>query len=375
MVVSSSKKALWVKSGLALSIIFSVLWLKISSADRLPVQGSASVGKPALTVVTTVLQPAKWMLNLTANGSVEAWQEVIVGAEVNGVRIADVRVNVGDQVVKGQLLASLATDAMQANEAESQALLDENEALLADASANVVRTRKLADAGFVSRLQLDQAITGEKTARARLEAQRARHQASSLRLAQQHITAPDFGVISSRSATVGALTQPGAELFRLIRQGRLEWHADLTAEELGQIRKGMKVVLMKAQGGPVQGVVRAIAPALNPKTRYGEVLVDLPENSGLIAGMFVSGAFQLLQQAASVSMLPQSAVVLRNGGAYVLVVGKDSHVHELKVRIGRRHGEQIEIVAGLQPGVPVVETGGAFLVEGDVVRVMARAAG
>ena len=326
-------------------------------------------GKAALTVTTTTLQPAHWMQNLTANGSVVAWQEAVIGAEVTGVRIKELRANVGDKVIKDQVLATLANDTMQASEAEAMAALHESEALLAEAGANAERTRKLAAVGFVSAQQRDQALTNEQSAFARLEVQRARYQASALRLAQQHITAPDEGVISARNATVGTLTQSGAELFRLIRQGRLEWHAELTADELGLIRKGMKVELIAAQGKVVQGVVSALSPSLNPQTRYGQARVSLPADSGLIAGMFTRGSFQLGQQDTPIRVLPQSAVMLRDGAGYVFVVEANSQVKERKIAIGRRYGEQIEVQSGLEAGVPVVVSGGAFLVAGDRVRV------
>lgn len=364
MSLHQSKKTLGVVlilAGAAIAFMFHG-----PSAAKVP----PAAAKPALTVVTTTLNSVQWQQSLRANGSVVAWQEAIIGAEVTGVRIAEIRVNVGDRVRKGQVLATLANDTLAANEAESQAALRENEAILADAVANAARIRKLADSGFVSGQQLDQALTSEKTARARLEMQRARHQNSALRLSQQHITAPDDGVISARGATVGALTQPGAELLRLIRQGRLEWHADVAADELGLIKKGLKVELTTAQGKIVQGVVRAISPAINPQTRYGQVLVDLPANPELVAGMFMGGDLLLGDSGAMV--LPQSAVMLRDNSAYVFVLGVDSRVAAKKVTTGRRQGRQIEITSGLETGVKVVESGGAFLVEGDQVRVMVK---
>lgn len=366
----SVNKGRWLKPGVITAILLGVLFWKIfpfvSAADS---TSSPAVSKPALTVATTTLQAAQWNQSLTANGSVAAWQEAVIGAEVSGVRIAEVQAGVGDWVAKGQVLASLQIDSAQANEAETQALLQENEALLAEASANAERMRKLRDVGFISAQQADQAINNQKAARARLEAQRARHDASALRLSQVTIRSPDAGVISARAATVGTLTQPGMELFRLIRQGRLEWHAELTGEELVLIRPGMKVELISTQGRTVQGQVRAIAPALNPQTRYGQVLVDLPANSGIVAGMFARGTFQLGQEAAPQWVLPQSAVVLHNGAAYVFSIDGQSRVRERKVRVGARRGDQIEVIAGLEQGIPVVESGGAFLVEGDVVRV------
>lgn len=327
------------------------------------VSAALPVNRPALTVTVTHPQSLRWQHSLRANGSLVAWQEAVIGSEVSGVRINDVRVSVGDQVVKGQVLATLANDTLRANEAEAVAALKESEAVWLDVSSNAARTRKLAASGFVSAQQLDQALTNEKTAKARLDMQRARRDVSAQRLSQQSITAPDSGVISARAATVGALAQPGAELFRLIRQGRLEWHADVTADELGRVKKGMKVVL--AQG--VQGSVRAISPAINPQTRYGQVLVDLPASAELVSGMFLSGDIMLGEQMAWV--LPQSAVLQRDNAAYVFVVGADSRVAAQKVMTGRRQGTLIEIESGIKPDVRVVESGGAFLVEGDVVRV------
>lgn len=364
MSLLKSNKARWVIVSLAL---FSGVAIYHSSAAEKVVPKTAS-GKPALTVTTTVLKPVQWQQSLSANGSVVAWQEAIIGSEIAGVRIADVRVNVGDQVAKGQVLATLSNDTLQANEAESQAALRESEAVYADTAANAARMKKIADSGFISAQQAGQAITAENTARAKLDVQRARLKASAQRLSQQYITAPDSGVISARSATVGAITS--GELFRMIRQGRLEWHAEVTADELGLIRKGMKVELATAQGNIVLGVVRAISPAINPQTRYGQVLVELPGNSGLVAGMFAKG--RLLMGAHQAMVLPQSAVMLRDNAAYVLAVGADLHVRQQKVATGRRQDSQIEITDGLEPGVAVVETGGAFLVEGDQVRVAAK---
>jgi RND family efflux transporter MFP subunit len=320
----------------------------------------------------TTLQPAKWAQSLSANGSVVAWQEAVISSEVTGIRIAEVRANVGDPIRKGQVLATLASDTVAANVAEVQAALKESEAVLAEASAQAARSSKLREAGFVSAQQLEQALTSENTARARMETQRARYEAGKLRLAQLDIRASDDGVISARSATVGTLAQPGMELFRLIRQGRLEWHADITADELGLIRQGMRVELMSPQGQLVRGVVRAIAPAINPQTRYGQVRVELPPRSGLVAGMFARGTFQLGKQNGGQRVLPQSAVIMRGGAAYVFVVGPDGRVQERKISTGQRYGEQVEVIGGLEQNERVVESGGAFLVDGDTVKVAAR---
>jgi multidrug efflux pump subunit AcrA (membrane-fusion protein) len=189
---------------------------------------------------------------------------------------------------------------------------------------------------------------------------------------QGRVIAPDDGVISAASASVGSTVQPGAELFRLIRKGRLEWRAELTADELMLLRKGMSAEIAVGEGRAIKGRVRAISPAVDPQTRYGHALVDLPSDAGLIAGLFARGEITLGDGRMVARTLPQSAVVQRDGAAYVYVIGADGRVQERKVVIGQRSGERIEIVSGLEPGESVVESGGAFLTDGDVVHVTAQ---
>ncbi|HET7833515.1 MAG TPA: efflux RND transporter periplasmic adaptor subunit [Gallionella sp.] len=344
-------------------------WLLPSNGKGAAETVAKPTAKAALTVRAVQLAPAQWAQTLAANGSVVAWQEAVIGAELSGLRIAEVKVNVGDRVRRGDLLATLAADTQQATAAESRAALAESEAQLAEAIANAERARKLRASGFISEQQVIQATTVEQAARARVEVRRAKLQADTLRVAQARIVAPDAGILSVSNATVGTLTQPGAELFRLIRQGRLEWRAELTADELARVRKGMAVELSLAEGRIVHGKVRAVAPAVDAKTRYGQVLVELPDNAGLVAGQFTRGMIRLGEGKVSAQTLPQSAVVLRDGAAYVFVITPDSKVQERKVVTGARLADRVEITSGLSTDTPVVETGGAFLADGDVVRV------
>src|SRR5262249_52519960 len=160
------------------------------------------------------------------------WQEAIVGAEANGLRIAAVHVNVGDVVRKGQVLATFAPETVQAELAQIRAGVAEAEAAAADAIANAERAKSLAASGALAEQQINQYLTSAQTAQARLEAQRAAAKVHQVRLAQTQVLAPDDGVISARSATQGAVVPSGTELFRLIRGGRLEWRAEVTSTEL-----------------------------------------------------------------------------------------------------------------------------------------------
>ena len=197
--------------------------------------------KPALSVATTTAVPAEWPIRLTAGGNVTAWQEASVGAEVGGLRLTDVKVNVGDTVKRGQVLAAFSTTMVEADVAQARAALAETQAALAEAAANAERARQLSQSGAMSAQQVNQLLTAERTAQARMESARAALENQQTRLRQTRLLAPDTGVISARSATVGAVVGAGQELFRLIRDHRLEWRAEVPATELARIKAGQAV--------------------------------------------------------------------------------------------------------------------------------------
>jgi RND family efflux transporter MFP subunit len=356
--------ALATLAALALTTVWSA-----AAADDRP-QGAASApARPSLTVTVSQVQRAELALAITANGNVSAWQEAIVGAESNGWRLGEVRVNVGDVVRRGQVLATFVGDMAQADLAQSKASVAEAEATLAEAEANAQRARDLQASGALSAQQINQYLTAERTAQARLEAARAAAKVQQLRLAQTQVLAPDNGVISSRSATVGAVVAAGQELFRLIRQGRLEWRAEVASSDLARVRPGQSVRVLPAGGEAVIGRVRMVAPTVDAATRNGLVYVDLPASPVVKAGMFARGEFQIGSSGGLT--LPQTAVLLRDGFSYVFKVGADSRVSQAKVTVGRRVGDRIEITGGLEPGSRVVTSGAAFLGDGDTVRVVA----
>ncbi len=308
--MNSDHKRLMLKiAAPGMALLGAAAWLLAGNSHADPAAPAApSVGRPALTVRTTTLREDKWSRTLSANGSIVPWQEAVISAQVQGLRIAEVKVSIGDHVQQGQLLATL----------------DNLVNVGADASRTV----------------------------------------------QGRIVAPDSGIISVANATVGTMPQPGMELFRLIRKGRLEWHADLTADELMLLRRGMPAEITVGEGRIIKGAVRAISPSVDPKTRYGYALVSLPDSDGIVAGAFGRGVFDVSGGKKTLQSLPQSAVFQRGSQAFVLVMGADNRVHERPVKIGQRNGDRVQIGDGLRAGEQVVESGGAFLTEGDFVQVI-----
>lgn len=337
------------------------------AADPAPATPAATSPRAALTVTTVQPQSAQLTVALAANGSVAAWQEASIGSEANGLRVAELHVSVGDRVQKGQLLASLVADTVQADVALARAALAEAQAVAQEAAANADRARSVRDTGALSAQQVGQYLSAEASSKARVESAKAQLDAQLLRLKHTQVHAPDSGTISARTATVGAVVGAGTELFRLIRQGRLEWRAEVTAAELSRIQPGMPVKV-QAGGAQAQGKVRTVAPTVDAQTRNGLVYVDLQPGSTFRPGMFARGEFAL--GASAGLTVPQSAVVVRDGFSYVYKVGSDSKVTQLKVQTGRVVAEQVEVLAGVQPQDRLVASGGSFLADGDTVKVV-----
>ncbi len=354
-------------AGLGAAALLGAVALAVRAADDKKA-APAAAARPALSVTLAQPQPTSLPQRIAANGNIAAWQEAIIGTEANGLRLAEVRVNVGDTVRRGQVLATFAPDMMQADVAQIRAVVAEAEAALAEAAANAARARELATSGALSDQQINQFMTAERTARARLDAQRAQANVQALRLRQTQVLASDDGVISARSATVGAVLPAGQELFRMIRQGRLEWRAEVPAAELARLKPGLSASVTPAGGKPIAGKVRMLAPTVDPLTRNGIVFVDLAPSREARAGMFARGEFELGKGQGLT--LPQSAVLQRDGFSYVLRVGADAKVTETKVAVGQRLGERVEITGGLDANARVVASGGGFLSDGDLVRVV-----
>jgi len=354
-------------AGIALAGAVTTVVLATADRNTLVQKAAAPAGQSSLTVAVARLQPATLPLRVSANGNIMAWQEASIGTQANGLRLIEVKVNVGDTVRRGQALASFAADTVEAELAHSRAAVAEADVALAEAAANAERARVLMESGALSAQKIQQYLNAERTARARRDGARAVERTQQLRLVQTRIAAPDDGVISARVAAVGAVVPAGQELFRLIRGGRLEWRAEVAAADLVKLKPGQKVRVMPTGGDAIEGRVRMLAPVVDIQTRNGLVYVDLSTSDTARAGMFARGEFEI--GTSEVMTLPQSAVQLREGFSYVMRVGPDSRVVQTKVTPGRRSGSRVEIVGGLDSQDRVVASGAAFLGDGDLVRV------
>ena len=311
---------------------------------------------PALTVTAQTPRIVEWPVTLSASGAIAAWQEASIGTQIGSYQLVDVRVNVGDRVRRGQVLARLDPALLRAEEAQLVASAEQGE-------ANRRRALGLQQSGAISDQDVLQAVTTARTSAASLQATRTR-------LRYTNVVAPDWGTISARSATLGAVVPAGEELFRLIRQDRLEWRGELTADKLGEVRIGQEIDLKLPDGSTATAKVRQTSPSLDAETRLAIVYADVRPGSRARAGMFATGDVEL--GASQALVVPAESVIIRDGRSHVLVLADNSAAPRVSLRnveVGRRRGTDAEIVRGLRRGEHVVVRGAGFLKDRDVVRV------
>lgn len=370
----NTKKKVWLIAAIIIVLMTVAFFMwktsssKNSDTDDKQKNAQTNTQKAALTVTVVSPEQQNWKQVFTANGNIAAWQEVVISSELSGQRLTRVNVNVGDEVKRGQILAEINSETIRADLAAAKASYAEAQAVLADAITNNKRIQQLKNTGAISAQESTQYQTSQATAQARLDAAKAQIESNQLRLAQTQVVSPDNGVISARTATVGSLAQTGQELFRLIRDHRLEWRAEVTTTDLYKLQQGMTahVISPDPSQPKVTGQVRMIAPVIDPQTRYGLVYVDLPTTQAIRMGMFVKGEFDLGEKTAIT--IPQTALLLRDGFSYVFVLDQNNRVTQKKVTTGRRQNDRVEIL-DLPLNVKVVSSGTGFLTDGVLVNV------
>ncbi len=337
--------------------------------QKASLKAQPNVRKPALTVIGVTPSKQMWPQEVKLQGAVYPWQEAIVSSEISGLRIIEVNADIGQQIKRGQVLVRLADETVNAAYTKQEATLEREKAALAEAIANADRARKIKETGALSTQKINQYLIAEQTAKANLAFAQAELTNQAIRRNQTTITAPDAGLVTARTAKLGNVVTAGQPLFTLMRQNRIEWRAELNADAISQIKKDQAVTVNGANSQTLDGKVRLIAPTINDQSRNGIAYVDLPKGSSK-PGMYHTGS--IVTGEASAMTLPQSAITLRDGMAYVfaLQTATDQNtatVKQVKVSIGRTVGEKIEIRSGISALTQYVKTGGAFLNDGDLV--------
>lgn len=363
----------------ALRVLALVAVLALAACGRGGPPGGPGGGRPgapgsgnqaaAMTVTVQQVRLENITRSIPATGSIHPWQEVVIGPEVGGYRVSAVLVDVGDQVKRGQVLVRLSSDLLEAEVASRRAALRSAEADALNAAADLRRGETIRTSGALSEADLERLRAEEISAQARVETARSELQTAELRLRYTRVTAPDDGVISARTVTVGQVAQAGTELLRLLRQNRVEWRAEVPEAQLALVRAGQKAALTGPDGTQFQGTVRAVAPTVSLSNRTALVYVDI-EGDMARPGMFARGRIEVGQGDAL--LLPVASVVMQDGYSYVFVLRDDGTVERRRVQALGVRGDDMEIASGVQPGETIAVKGAGFLKDGDRVAVAQR---
>jgi RND family efflux transporter MFP subunit len=350
---------------LAVLALTAIVLAGCSKADKTPAEPQASQ-----TVTVQTVGVANLPRRITASGDIVAWNEVIVGAETGGLTAVRVLVDEGAWVRQGQPMVQMNDDLLRAQLRQQEASAAAARATVAQMDAALGRARELNSRGYLSKAGLDTATANQATAAAQLAAAEAGLSEVRTRLSQATVRAPVAGLVASRKVVQGQIVAPGTELFRIVRDGRLELNAEVPETQLAQVRAGMPATVASDQLGEVPGRVRIITSQVDPQSRVGVARIALSTPGGFRPGMFARGVINVGDQPAITT--PTVAVVYRDNKAGVFVIDAQSVVRFRPVVVGSRTSERVEVAEGLKAGERIVVQGAGFLADGDRVRVVAK---
>ncbi|WP_370879996.1 efflux RND transporter periplasmic adaptor subunit [Shinella sedimenti] len=343
-------------------------------------------------IVVTAAEQRNLVDRVIATGTIQAVEEVYVTPLVEGLSIRTLEADVGDRVAAEGTLATLNDDALllqksqtEASLAKARAGLEQIKAQLVEAKANAdeaVRVRdraqRLVKSGSQSQANADQAIAAADAALARVNsAEQAVAVAEAdinvaqsqiddidLRLARTAVKSPVAGVISARTAKIGAIASGSASpLFTVIRDGAIELKADVSEDTILKLKPGLKAKVSLAGGAAtLTGTIRLVEPTLDPQSRLGRVYIGFDEPDKARAGMFASADIVVEEKQGIV--LPLSAITTADGKTVARKV-ENGVVRLVPVETGIQDGQGIEIVSGLSAGDEVVAKAGAYVRDGD----------
>ena len=328
--------------------------------------GIAAGGGQTVTVATAAVTSLPRIV--IASGSVSAWEEVPVGAEAGGLVATAVYVDEGSYVRQGQPLVQLNDALLWAQMRQQQAGVQSAEANASRDAAALARAQELKERGFLSQASLDTALANQRASNANVASARAALSEIQTRLAQATLRAPVSGLIISRSVTKGQIVSAGTEMFRMVRDGRLELDAQVPETELALVRAGQSATISSDQVGQTGGRVRIVTPEVNAENRLGVARIALSGTGGFRPGMFAKARIDVGAQ--PTITVPTAAVLYRENRAGVFVLTADSHARFQPVSVLSRTADRTS-VSGLAAGSRVVVDGAGFLGDGDRVTVVA----
>ena len=368
-----------------------------ASCPALALSAAAAEAPPAPPPPAVTVAPAgrrEFVDRLFVSGTLVPREEAQVAARIDGLTVVELDAEDGDWVTAGQVLARLDRSQLDALLAENDAAIKRSDAAIEQAKSAIAqaqaqatwtsndfaRAQKLAG-GVMSVSTIEQRETALKTAQAQLgsanntlsvaeadrKARDAERQELEVRIGRTNVTAPVSGLVSRRSARLGATASGvGEPLFRIIRDGAVDLDADAPEQSLTRFANGMPATLhLPGVRDPVHGQVRLISQEVDKASRTGKVRIALSDVSHAHIGAFASAEVELVRRD---GIGAPAAALRREGDAAELYVVRNGRTEKRTVTPGIVEGDEVEIKDGLAEGEAVVARAAAFLRPGDRVR-------
>ena len=364
--------------------------------EAIKLQAAAAAAKPLAppTVTVSKITMANFVETAVVSGSLIPREEILVAPEIEGLRVLELFADEGNVVKKGQVLARLVSEQLDAQMAQNDAAIARSSAAIAQAKSAIVeaearakearaqleRAEPLRKSGYLSGAIYDQRQSAASTADAQViaardgltaaEAEKTQAEAQkrevTWRRSNTEVTAPEDGVVSRRNARIGATaTAIGEPMFRIIAKGEIELDAEIVETELAKVREGQKAIVTMPGAGDFEGSVRLVSPEVDKTTRLGRVRIFLGTNPALRIGAFARGRIETSRSRGLAA--PSASVTFDAAGTYAQAVVGDK-VQKRLLKTGLVMGELVEIKDGLSEGDVIVTRAGTFLRDGDIVR-------
>ena len=342
-----------------------------------PGKKGAAAGQ-TVTVSVAEVRTGQVREEILITGSLQPLEQVDATAKLTG-RVETMHVNVGDRVRRGDLLADLEDLELQqqvrratASQEVVRATLDQRRAELANAEADLERSRQLMEGGLIPRQEYESKQTSFRVVQAQVQLTRAQGEQAlaelnelKIRLEQMKITSPIDGIIAQRFVDVGAVISPATPVVRVVNLSTLVTRANVPEREVSKLRLGNRAqVVVDAFGDQTfDGIVARISPVMDAATRSALVEVEIPNRQGnLRAEMFARVQLDLASVRPAV-LVPREALVYRGqqAGVYVLTGNRPMF---RGVEPGISQGNEVEILSNLDPGTRIVSQGAAMVSDG-----------
>lgn len=343
----------------------------------------------------------------TVTGSLSPAVEVAVVPKLGGL-VQDIRVSVGDQVEKGQLLVQLDTKDIEAQVRQAEAAVEAARTAYANAEAKIPTALKMAQANYeaaknsfarmeylyreggISEQQWETAKTQLEVAEAQLadaenahlqletlQAQikqaEAAYEAAKNQLENAAITAPVAGVVTAVHVEVGQMAGPTTPVVTIAQLNPVYAEFTLTESQVGKLAAGdeVQVKVSAVREEPFAGTVTEVPPSADPYTRGYKIKVEIPNEEGLLKGGMTAQIGLALDSVSGAVVVPVNSIVTKNNQQHIYILTGDNTVRQCPVEVLLRNDEVAAVAGEVKAGDKIVVSGQHLLQDGSPVKVVA----